>query len=152
MHLWSCIWIFISRLFLWTLNTLKIYLAWHDFNLFGFQECWFKNHFIFMISLMNDRQKNPAENLWFLKLMVHIQHKYTAVCHFGPDSDLDWDTLDWDICTGTFWTGTLWLETLWTKALLKTHFGLTHFGLSCFLSYSLLFFNFEIHFKNSMSK
>ena len=62
MHLWSCIWIFISRLFLWTLNTLKIYLAWHDFNLFGFQECWFKNHFIFMISLMNDRQKNPAEN------------------------------------------------------------------------------------------
>ena len=86
----------------------------------------------------------------------------TAVCHFGPDSDLDWDTLArtfwtetlWTetFWTETFWTGTLWLETLWTKALLKTHFGPTHFGLSCFLSCSLLFFNFDIHFNVKINK
>ena len=85
-----------------------------------------------------------------------------SVCHFGPDSDLDWDTLARTLWTETFWTDTFWidtfwtgtlgLETLWTKALLKTHFGPTHFGLICFLSCSLLFFNFEIHFKAKINK
>ena len=89
---------------------------------------------------------------------LYLQHMQNlAVCHFGPDSDLDWDTLArtlWTetFWTETFWTGTLWLETLWTKALLKTHFGLTHFGLNCFLSCSLLFFNFEIHFNVKINK
>ena len=77
-----------------------------------------------------------------------------SVCHFGLDSDLDWDTLARTLWTETFWTDTfwtvtfwtrtLWIETLWIKALLKTHFGLTHFG----LSYSEIHFNVKINEEN----
>ena len=76
------------------------------------------------------------------------------MCHFGPDSNLDWDTLARTLWTETFWTDTfwtvtfwtrtLWIETLWIKALLKTHFGLTHFG----LSYSEIHFNVKINEEN----
>ena len=99
---------------------------------------------------------------WNFKMIFSRPLFTMAVCHFGPDSDLDCNTLArtlwteplWTetFCTETFWKGTLWLETLWTKELLKTHFGPTHFGLICFLSCSLLFFNFEIHFNVKINK